>query len=233
MNKALIAFAFGTIALSSNIQAQEQETNGVDTQTESQVNYGDPTASYRGIGLQKSRDSYQASGVFGFGEHIASFDLGKNTKANSWDYRARYFNVDKDNGFGWSVDAIGSYGKDMSSNGLLAGLVQKFEITDNIMLVPMLAAGVVYADDKTNHQKDSTWVAQPGLYALYAFDAGHWLYANPKSTYVHEAKSWSAELELGGGYMTSDCTSVGFKYETSRFKGITDEKGWFNAYYYF
>ncbi|WP_375750783.1 hypothetical protein [Vibrio sp. HN007] len=224
MKKSLLAIALTSLCLSGAVLAND---------TAEQVNYGDPTASYRGLGIQGSDDAYQAVGVFGFGEHIASFDLGKNTKTDSLDYRARYFNVDKDSGFGWSVDVLGSKGDKANSNGLMAGLVQKIQVTDNIIMVPMLAAGKVSGEDKTLNAKSSSWVAQPGLYAMYAFDAGHWLYANPKSTYVHDAKSWSAELELGGGYMTSDNTSVGFKYETSRFKGATDSKGWLNAYFYF
>ncbi|CCN68715.1 hypothetical protein [Vibrio nigripulchritudo] len=200
-------------------------------ETQNDVNYGDPTASYRGLGVQRTNDGTQASLVFGTGEHIASADFGLQDNGKDYNYRVRYFNVDQDNGFGLSVDFIGGKTSDTTSTGLLGGMVQKFELSPNVMLVPMLAAGKVGAQDN-GHQVDS-WIAQPGLYAMYGFDAGHWLYANPKATYVYEAKDWTNEIELGGGYMLTDESSIGFKHELSIVNGKTDSKTWVNLYYYF
>lgn len=183
------------------------------------TNYGDPTASYRGLGVQRTNDGTQVSGVFGTGEHIASADFGLQDNGKDYNYRVRYFNVDQDNGFGVSVDLLGNN----DSTGLLGGMVQKFALSDNVIIVPMLAAGMVTSD----------LVAQGGLYGMYAFDSGHWLYANPKTTYLSESKAWTKELELGGGYMLTDVSSLGFKYETKTLKGVSDRKAWVNLYYYF
>ncbi|WP_162674546.1 hypothetical protein [Vibrio variabilis] len=104
----------------------------------------------------------------------------------------------------------------------MAGVVQKFDISDNVMLVPMMYAG-------TDLKYGGT-LFQGGLYAMYGFDAGHWLYANPKTTFSSNASDWVGEVELGGGYMLMDNVSVGFKYEM---KQQAENKGWVNAFYYF
>lgn len=198
------------------------------------VNYGDPTASYRGIGIQQTNDATMVSGVFGTGQHIGQLE-GTFGEGHAFSYRARYFNVDQASGFGVSFDLLGHHDDQTDALGGLVGVVQKFEVTPNIMVVPMLAAGYAEASlmlKQTEITADSV-VVQPGVYIMYGFDAGHWLYANPKSTYVHELKKASAELEIGGGYMVLENASVGFKYDLSHFQGKTDHKGWVNAYYYF
>lgn len=246
----VVALSFAITATSFNVIANEvneqdiaittASSEGVDEQ---KVNYGDPTASYRGLGIQRSNDYTQLSGVFGAGEHIASFDAGLGDNGSNYNYRGRYFNVDQDSGFGWSIDLLGSRDKtdtgETSNTALLGGLVQKFELTPNVMLVPMLAAGKSWlkTEQKRNNQniksEQDSWIAQPGVYLMYGFDAGHWLYANPKATYINETKKWTQELEVGGGYMVTDSSSLGFKYEVSKYRGHTDSKGWVNYYLYF
>lgn len=230
-----------TVVLSSGLQAAnlDSQTNNAEADTtyvrDADVNYGDPTASYRGVGVQATDDAVTLSGVFGTGEHIASVD-GTFAKGDNFSYRARYFNVDQVNGFGVSFDVLGSKGKDSESLAGLVGVVQKFEVTPQFLVVPMLSAGYgrmsVDVDDKFT-VSETSFIAQPGIYFMYGFEAGHWLYANPKATYVKEMKEWTNELELGGGYMIRDDMSMGFKYEVSRFQGNTDQKAWANIYYYF
>lgn len=93
--------------------------------------------------------------------------------------------------------------------------------------------------------KDSA-LAQAGIYGMYGFDGGHWLYANPKSTYHAEGQTFTNQIEVGGGYMVADKISVGFKVEhTAKIKGSeknglgvgndtkADTVTWLQANYYF
>ncbi|WP_112479168.1 hypothetical protein [Vibrio variabilis] len=79
------------------------------------VNYGDPTASYSGVGIQRSSDFTNASFVYGGGSHILSLDVGlsdhqpgdesslgnpADAKYSGVALRAKYFNVNHDSGFG-------------------------------------------------------------------------------------------------------------------------------------
>ncbi|WP_407833141.1 hypothetical protein [Vibrio rotiferianus] len=101
------------------------------------------------------------------------------------------------------IDAIGGYQKLTekrdgitgydATNTIMAGVVQKFQVTDAIIVVPMLYGGNTWMNAKVagvKYNKDSL-VGQAGVYAMYGFDAGHWLYANPKATYVKELKGWN------------------------------------------
>ncbi len=212
---------------------------------EDTVNYGDPLASYSGLGIQQSfaRDNMKnttASFVYGGGSHIFSGDLGSNFKGDI-NYRARYFNVDQESGFGWSVDALG--GKVKSSfgtsynNTVLAGVVQKFDITDSFIVVPMVYGGKAFINDKDKAGKKSnndSWLGQGGVYVMYGFEAGHWVYANPKSTYLTSGKKWHNALELGAGYMLTENQSLGAKYELSKLEGSkSDSKATINYFFYF
>ncbi|GAL31874.1 hypothetical protein JCM19240_5305 [Vibrio maritimus] len=212
------------------------------------INYGDPTASFSTLGVSRSGDATQLNGMLGMGNNIFQLDLGLADKKTyddklDYNYRARYFHVT--DGLGVSVDVLG----DRNSTTALAGLIYKFQVTDNIMLFPMLSVGRTSADWKENgvnwnpgtadiYVKDQNFdsnVYQAGLYGMYAFDAGHWLYANPKSTYVQQTKEWIPQVEIGGGYMVSDVVSVGFKVEhTAETKYLKkDTTGWLQANYYF
>lgn len=204
------------------------------TQAEAEdINYGDPTASFSTVGVSRSGDATQLNGMLGFGSNIFQLDLGVADKKTSdgkldYNYRGRYFHVT--DGLGFSVDVLG----DRNSTTALAGMIYKFQITDNIMLFPMLSVGRTAADQAGKQTFKST-VYQAGLYGMYAFDAGHWLYANPKSTYVQQAKEWVPQVEVGGGYMVTDAVSVGFKVEhTAETKYLKkDTTGWLQANYYF
>ncbi|MGF1720713.1 hypothetical protein L4D20_11810 [Vibrio kyushuensis] len=212
----------------------EIDSEGEDTLQEKQVNYGDPMASFKGVGVQGTNDAWSVSGIYGGGKHIAVVELGSNSN-KGLTHRIRYFNTDDDSGFGWSVDVMGDNSKNSNTNGVLAGVMQRFIVSDNIQLFPMFGVGKLYNQTQNSglKTKADTWVAQPALYAMYAFDSGHWLYANPKANYIGDSKKWITELELGGGYMTSSNTSVGFKYDISHFQNKTDTKGWVNMFYYF
>jgi hypothetical protein len=208
--------------------------DGANSATQ-QVNYGDPTASYKGVGFSRDKESYKLSGVYGDDDgNIGSAEIGKNTKKNIVDYRIRYFKV-SDAGDGVSLDVIGSNGKSTKSLGLLAGYLHKFNVTPNIIVAPMLSVGKVFATNSSANEKVkmNSIVAQPGIYAMYGFDAGHWLYANPKSTYVQHLKEWNSEIEVGAGYMLTDRSSLGVKYEYSSFLNKKEDNTSFNFSYYF
>lgn len=212
------------------------------------INYGDPTASFTTVGISRSGDATQLNGMLGLGNNIFQLDLGVADKKTSdgkidYNYRGRYFHVT--DGLGFSVDVLG----DRNSTTALAGMIYKFQLTDNVLLFPMLSVGRTSADWKelgTNwnpgradlyirdREFDSN-LYQVGLYGMYAFDAGHWLYANPKTSYVQQSKEWVPQVEIGGGFMVSDAVSVGFKVDhmaESQFSK-QDTVGWLQANYYF
>lgn len=218
---ALCALTTGAFA-SNSTQADAED-----------INYGDPTASFSTLGVSRSGDATQLNGMLGFGSNIFQLDLGVADKKTTdgkidYNYRGRYFHVT--DGLGFSVDVLG--GRDNTT--ALAGVIYKFQVTDNIMLFPMLSVGRTSADEAGKETFKST-VYQAGLYGMYAFDAGHWLYANPKSTYVQQSKEYVNQVEIGGGYMVTDVVSVGFKVEhtaeTNTMK--KDTTGWLQANYYF
>ena len=248
MNKHYLAIALCAMA-TGTFASENTEINHSPVSAEN-LNYGDPTASFTTLGVSRSGDATQINGTLGLGDNIFQLDLGladKNTNDDKLDYnyRGRYFHVT--DGLGFSVDVLG----DRASTTALAGMIYKFQVTDNILLFPMLSVGRTAVDVKEplspgigingqptervlKHKLDST-VYQAGLYGMYAFDAGHWLYANPRSTYVQQAKEWVTQVEVGGGYMVSDSVSVGFKVEHTAESDISrkDTTGWVQANYYF
>ncbi|MGF1748567.1 hypothetical protein [Vibrio cionasavignyae] len=230
---ALCAIAIGTFA------SEKSETNHFNALTED-VNYGDPTASFTTLGVSRAGDATQLNGMLGLGNNIFQLDVGLADKKTvndklDYNYRARYFHVT--DGLGFSVDVLG----DTASTTALAGMIYKYQVTDNVLVFPMLSVGRTSADIKeqpttnTLPYKLNSTIYQAGLYGMYAFDAGHWLYANPKSTYIDHAREWVAQVEIGGGYMLSETISVGFKVEHTAESGISlkDTTGWLQANYYF
>ncbi|WP_428775290.1 hypothetical protein [Vibrio sp.] len=217
---------------------------------EEKVNYGDPTASFSMLGGAVNKDKVQLNTMYGMGEHIFQGDLGYSTDKDTpsdkkFDYRVRYFNVT--DGLGFSADVLGNADKTTA----MGGMIYKFDLTPQAMVFPMLSLGRQFVHDgadKSTHvglNSDSN-VAQVGVYAMYAFEAGHWLYANPKTTYVFEAEENINQVEVGGGYMVADAASVGFKVEyTGEIKGTAkngigagntqkeDTVFWLNAATYF
>ncbi|MEX0334984.1 hypothetical protein [Vibrio tubiashii] len=243
MKKSLIALLLAGVSvgvLANENPAQEE------------VNYGDPTASFSTVGVSGAQDKGQLNMMYGAGSNIFQLDLGfDNTKnalgqrpssKDAFNYRGRYFHVS--DGLGYSVDVLG--GADNTT--VLGGAIYKMQMTDNITIFPMLSAGYSASKDgknKTGLKKDSSLV-QAGVYGMYGFDGGHWLYANPKSTYHTEGKTFINQIEVGGGYMVADKVSVGFKVEhTGEIKGTTangignggkiksDTVTWLQANYYF
>ncbi|MCG9788446.1 hypothetical protein L1D61_14845 [Vibrio mediterranei] len=203
------------------------------------INYGDPTASFSSVGVSRSADTTQVNAMYGFGSNIFMGGINVSDRGDTT-ARGRFFHVT--DGLGYSVDVIGT------KDSLLAvgGIIYKMELTNNIMVFPMLSAGVTSVDvqytthnghwgDTTYKQIESDNLIQPGIYAMYAFDSGHWLYANPKSTYLTKAKEWVTQAEVGGGYMISDNASVGFKVDFTAESKLTDANtvGWLQANYYF
>lgn len=203
------------------------------------INYGDPTALFSMVGLSRSNDRTQLNSVFGWGQgHMVFADLGIGDKKDiegktDIDYRVRYFKVN--DGLGYSLDVIGN----RNITTTLAGAIYKIELTPNISVFPMLYGG--YMDSKhdiavegKSSFKNSALV-QGGLYAMYGFDAGHWLYANPKATYITRAKEFVPQIEIGGGYMVTDYASIGFKVEHTADNKVSkkDTVSWLQASYYF
>ena len=208
------------------------------------VNYGDPTASFSTLGVSRTNDASMINFQMGFGKNIIQFDYGFNDKQLSnngterraegnQNYRGRIFHVT--DGLGFSATATGSINADGSrSDAVFAGALYKFAVSDNVMVFPMLDVGHQISKD-ANGNKSKTNIVQPGLYAMYAFDSGHWLYANPKMQYVVADKEWVSSAELGGGYMLTDNVSVGFRVDhtAKTDKKKEDTKFLLQANYYF
>jgi|GEM_PF-5373477 len=192
-----------------------------------EVNYGDPTASFSTLGVSASHDVTQLNGMMGMGSNIFSVDLGRQNKNGGMNYRGRYFHVT--DGLGFSVDILG----DKDNTTALAGAIYKFQLSDNISLFPMLSAGYTRSD--TNGEKVGSTLAQVGVYGMYGFDAGHWIYANPKSTYHVKGKESVDQVEMGGGFMLLENVSVGGKIEhTAKGKAhAEDTVTWLQANHYF
>ncbi len=191
------------------------------------VNYGDPTASFTMAGASVQENGYQFNGMYGAGSHILQADLGATTKKGEEGIngRGRYFYVT--DGLGYSVDMIANRADNFTDGAVnttmaLGGAIYKIGLTDNIMVFPMLSAGAMQADVAGVKSYNSSLV-QAGVYAMYAFNAGHWLYANPKVTTTFDEdfnnaaghSGSAAEIEVGGGYMIGAASSVGFKLEHS------------------
>lgn len=206
------------------------------------VNYGDPTASFSTVGVSRADGQTQLNGMMGFdGGHIISADLGVADKKTAddkvdYNYRLRYFKVN--DGLGYSVDVLG----DRESTTALAGVMYKFQVTDNISVFPMLNVGRTSIKDDVqlpilpvDESYSNSNLAQAGVYAMYGFDAGHWLYVNPKATYVAKAKETVTQVEMGGGFMVSDNVSLGFKIEHTAATNLTpkDTTSWIQASVYF
>ncbi|GDY24870.1 hypothetical protein AHAT_07600 [Agarivorans sp. Toyoura001] len=231
MKKTLLALSI--VSLSTVAMAEDNVANG-------DVNYGDPTATFSSVGVSRSSDRTQLNSTFGWGAGNMIFaDLGAGDKKDAegkidYDYRLRYFKVN--DGLGYSVDVMG----DRNTTTAMAGGMYKFDVTNNISLFPMLYGGYMSSkvemqtDDGKEKFKDSTLV-QAGLYAMYAFDDGHWLYANPKATYITRAKDYVPQIEVGGGYMVLDNVSVGFKVEHTADSKVSkkDTVTWLQASMYF
>ncbi|MGV2986584.1 hypothetical protein ACE1OE_02985 [Vibrio sp. E150_011] len=203
MKKSILAITLA--AISMNVFS-------ADNNEAEQQNYGDPTTIYTMLGGSFSENSAQANVTIGGGQNLFFGDLGID-KDNTVDYRFRYFRLNEAGNAGWSIETLG----DDNINTVMAGGVYKFEISDHFSLFPMLYGGAMTSkhaigskDGSISSFKDST-VLNGGLYALYAFDEGHWLYANPRAHYVHEARETIPQLEIGGGYMVNDDISVGFR----------------------
>ncbi|USD64262.1 hypothetical protein [Vibrio sp. SCSIO 43136] len=243
MKKAFLAVTLA--ALSSGAMANEVPAQ------EEQVNYGDPTASFSTLGVSRSDNATQLNMMVGAGANIYQLDLTANdhkfTK-ESMSYRGRYFHVT--DGIGYSVDVLGDMKKNNASTTALAGMIYKFQVTDNVMVFPMLSAGYTHFGEKqsvleTGKDHNSSTLIQGGVYAMYGFDAGHWVYANPKVTRVSSTEQTIPQVELGGGFMVADNASIGLKLEhTGKVQGKTlaSELGeerkaetttWIQANYYF
>lgn len=241
MKKSLLALLLAGVSLGALAD---------ETPAQEEVNYGDPTASFSTVGISGSQDKGQLNMMYGAGANIFQLDLGfDNTKnalgqrpssKDAFNYRGRYFHVT--DGLGYSVDVLGG----ANNTTVLGGAIYKFQVTDNVMVFPMLSAGYATSKDGKNakgYQKDSA-LAQAGVYAMYGFDGGHWLYANPKSTYHAESRDFTNQIEVGGGLMVADKMSVGFKVEhtaeikkSSHNQRLVDQKAdtvtWLQANYYF
>ncbi|MFA0605667.1 hypothetical protein [Vibrio amylolyticus] len=211
-----------------------------ETEKTEDVNYGDPTASFTTVGVSASDKTTQLNGMIGLGSNIFQLDLGRSNKEGDLSYRGRYFHVT--DGLGYSLDVLGSENtiegqKDKeTSNTVLAGFIYKIKATDNISVFPMLSAGYTKTDIKNNKVSESG-LGQAGVYAMYGFDAGHWVYANPKTTYNVKSKEFLNQVELGGGFMVLDNASIGAKLEyTAENKKLNvknDSVAWLQANVYF
>ncbi|MFA0087829.1 hypothetical protein [Vibrio sp. 10N.261.51.F12] len=206
--------------LSSSVLANQPETE--------EINYGDPLASFKSAGVSVSNEkSIQFNGMYGVNGHIGILDLTRTEgdKASGegvgLGYRARYLNVD--DGLGLSIDIIGNHNNLSDSTIGVVSAVYEFQV-GNFMFFPMVGVGQMeIKGKKAGADKYSTSIVQPGLHAMYAFDEGHWLYANPKITHALKAPTGAdnsfdhntLELEIGGGYMLNDWSSAEFKVENS------------------
>lgn len=223
MKKLLIGLAIAGAC--SGAIANEQDAE--------KVNYGDPTASFSTLGVSTSENSTQLNGMIGLGSNIFQLDLGIDNKSGDMNYRGRYFHVT--DGLGYSLDVLG----DKDNTTALAGAIYKFQATDKITLFPMASVGYTTSDAKDGQPKSESALGQLGVYGMYGFDAGHWVYANPKATYHEQSKEWIPQIEVGGGYMILDNASIGAKIEytgESTKKNLVNKEdtvAWLQANYYF
>ncbi|MGR5231456.1 hypothetical protein [Vibrio rotiferianus] len=215
--KSLLAIAISITSLGAHASEKEQ------------VNYGDPTASFSTLGVSTNENTTQLNGMMGLGSNIFQVDLGRDNKNGDLSYRGRYFHIT--DGLGYSVDVLG----DEFNTTALAGVMYKFQVNPNISVFPMVSAGYSHTD--FHGLKHGSVLGQAGVYAMYGFDAGHWVYANPKTTYYGEHKEFINQLEVGGGFMISDNISIGAKIDyTAKNKkfGMADNTvTWLQANYYF
>ncbi|WP_028771908.1 hypothetical protein [Shewanella waksmanii] len=228
MKKSLTSVALISLLTATSAFANEEAAK-------EEVNYGDPTASFTTVGVSASKDVTQLNGMMGLGSNIFQLDISRNNKSGDLSGRGRYFHVT--DGLGYSVDVIG----DENNQTVLGGLIYKFQVTDNISIFPMLSAGGT--QNKRIGEKDKydrSGLAQAGVYAMYGFDAGHWLYVNPKTTYHFKDKTFTNQVEVGGGFMLLDNVSVGAKVEYTGevknkhgFNMPEDTVTWIQANYYF
>ncbi len=232
MNKLFTASALTVALFSFNAAA-------ANTPNEKQVNYGDPTASFTSVGVSASEDVTQINGMMGVDSNIYQLDVNRHNKTGDLSGRGRFFHVT--DGLGYSVDLVG----DENNQTLLGGLIYKWKVNDNISVFPMLSVGATQSkqfDDngKATKKYDSSGLVQAGVYAMYGFDSGHWVYANPKSTYHQKSEAFINQVEVGGGYMLLDNVSIGAKVEyTDAYKDKwghktkADSVGWIQLNYYF
>ncbi|GIU04407.1 hypothetical protein TUM4261_04340 [Shewanella sp. c952] len=226
LTSTLTALSIATL-FSFNAFAAEPEV-------EQDVNYGDPTASFSTVGISANKDTTQLNGMVGFGANIFQLDIAADNKTGDLNGRGRYFHVT--DGLGYSVDVLA----DANSQTVLGGLIYKFQVTDNISIFPMLSGGATQVKRPGEDNKyDRSGLAQAGIYAMYGFDAGHWIYANPKTTYHLKNKEFINQIEVGGGFMVTSNISVGAKVEyTAEHKNQfgtmkADTVTWLQANYYF
>ncbi|WP_406609970.1 hypothetical protein [Agarivorans sp. JK6] len=241
MKNSIIIATLATSLLSTSLLAAEQEQR-----QEHDINYGDPTAAYSTVGVSRAADSMMLNLQVNKGNNIYQVDYGFNDKAlgddkgreGNQNYRARMFHV-TDEGFGVSATLLGSHNADKSgSDTALVGALYRYEVSDNVMIFPMLDVGRQFSystsDNGAKTREEST-IVQPGVFLLYAFDDGHWLSANPRVQYNARHNDWVASAEIGGGYMINDQFSVGFRIDhnegTDRVK--EDTKFMLQANYYF
>ncbi|MDO6541399.1 hypothetical protein [Photobacterium sanguinicancri] len=229
-------------AMAMNVAAQEQ--------AQEDINYGDPTASFSTLGVSASKDHTQLNGMYGSGSNIFQLDLGVKNKTDDKgkggdvNYRGRYFHVT--DGLGYSVDVLGGQtnlqnGDKSTTNTVLAGLIYKFQVTDNISVFPMASVGYTRSDNEPKSgasSKSTDTLYQGGIYAMYGFDEGHWVYVNPKVTHMRKANANLAQVEAGGGFMVAEKVSVGAKVEyTAKNTKLNMDKddtvAWLQANYYF
>lgn len=233
MNKKTLLSAITTASLATllsfNALAAEEEA----------VNYGDPTASFTTLGVSASENVTQLNGMMGLGSNIFQLDISTDNKTGDLSGRGRYFHVT--DGLGYSVDVIG----DKDNQTVLGGVIYKWQVNDNVSVFPMLSVGATQSkrfdeNGKATKKYDSSNLVQAGVYAMYGFDAGHWVYANPKTTYHVKNEAFINQVEVGGGYMLMDNVSVGAKVEYTDAikdklgnKTKSDTVGWIQANYYF
>ncbi len=209
-------------------------TMAAEAPTEEKVNYGDPTASFTTVGVSTSKDVDQISGMMGVGSNIYQLDLNRDKNTGDFSGRGRYFHVT--DGLGYSVDVIG----DANTQTILGGMIYKFQLNDNVSIFPMLSVGGTQTKRPLENDKyDRSSLVQAGVYAMYGFDAGHWVYANPKSTYHVKNESFINQVEVGGGLMVTDNISIGAKveytapFDTPQGRMKEDTVTWLQANYYF
>ncbi|EEX93778.1 hypothetical protein VIOR3934_00275 [Vibrio orientalis CIP 102891 = ATCC 33934] len=199
--------------------------------TSHQINNGDPLAARKSFGLSRAYDATRIRGAYGEDAHLFTLDFGFNNKRQR-NYQVEYTYL-SDSDQGVSIEFLGSDGDDRNGFGSTVSYAQKLTLHDNVMIVPKVGIGSLFGrlkDGKTNTDADSV-ILKSSLHTMYSFDSGHWLYAKPQTAYINHANAWSSNLELGGGYMLNDHTSVGFKYDITHFKGHSEAKGWFEISY--
>lgn len=144
--------------------------------------------------------------------------------------RSRYFNFQE--GLGYTADLI----LDKDFWVATAGVMYNWSVTEKLRISPMLTAGYnPYRDATVISGEAGTGIMQPGIFISYQTGNSRW-FANPKSTYFYQDKTWVNQVEMGVDFGFGEAVSVGLKVDFTDASQLTADgstTSWLRANYKF